>query len=227
MKQMLTTEQNEAIEKLRIEYGNLFEVPVKTKKKTYYGFFRPLTLEDYDYFMNQLRKGDSISSEIEMLINIAKRTFVAGDDEMIDEDNHFDIVNSYIRQMYALLDTKYAISDEIDNQVVIKVIDASPSDLDLSKEVLWNTTDKTVSVDNVSYNYFEGKFRKPSFKDYKIYLMVYDSGNIVSAGLELARLCFIEGDKDIIDKHKPSLVYSASKYFTNIIGTYDSSIKKK
>jgi len=224
---MLTTEQNEAIEKLRIEYGNLFEVPVKTKKKTYYGFFRPLTLEDYDYFMNQLRKGDSISSEIEMLINIAKRTFVAGDDEMIDEDNHFDIVNSYIRQMYALLDTKYAISDEIDNQVVIKVIDASPSDLDLSKEVVWNTTDKTVSVDNVSYNYFEGKFRKPSFKDYKIYLMVYDSGNIVSAGLELARLCFIEGDKDIIDKHKPSLVYSASKYFTNIIGTYDSSIKKK
>lgn len=241
---ILTQEEFDFVKDLKVKYGSLFEVTATSRNsQEYIGYFRPLTISDYDTFLSAIRSTNEEFTDLDVLLKIAKLTFVAGDDEMLDEEKHFDIVNSYINKIYDLLDPRYTLTSEENGLTVIKLIDipiVTTNILDYDLE--WNAETKMVTLveqkatqldDKTSFRkkieakYYEAKFRYPSLKDYKRYLMIYDTGNVVSAGMELAKMCLVEGDSELTDKNYPSFVYSATKYFTNILKTYDSTLKKK
>lgn len=230
---ILTIDESNFISELKVKYGTLFEVTALSKsKQEYIGYFRPLTISDYDTFLSDIRRTNEEFTDLDVLLKIAKLTFVGGDDEILDEEKHFDIVNSYINKIYDLLDPRYTLTTEEDGLTVIKLIDIPIVNINiLDYDLEWKSDTKEVILkkDNIEkvVPYYEAKFKYPSMSEYKRYLMIYDTGNVVSAGLELAKFCFVDGDKELIDKNKPTFVYSATKYFTNIIRTQDSTLKKK
>lgn len=223
----------ESIAHHKSKYGSVFEIDaIGRDNKPYKGYFRAMTLNDYDLFLSKMKYSDGTLSEIETLITLAKITFFAGDEEMLDLENRFDVVNSYIYRLYEVVDYKVVTSKSIGLNTEITVYDLPATKINIENyKVKLSEKNKASLIKDeevINCTYYSALFKYPSFTDYKTYVSAYESGNLVSASLELAKMCFISGDKDLINyKKNANIINSAVQHFSKILDTYSSSIKKK
>ena len=181
------------------------KIEVKINKKTYSGEFKLPTLDDFIIIYNYLATEPFMAD-----IELAKRSFVSGDAEMIDFDNHMDIFLSYRDKLYSVLEPK--------------AIDTFKSgkyeDYNYNLKIQFKDGDKQLT----------GYFTKPNFITFRKVMSLLDNNLYFEADMELARGCLIKeiSDKELIQfVYHPNYISSYRHSLSKLIKTGISTIKKK
>lgn len=197
------TKVNEMVEEK--EKDVFLSITVKSKGIKYKGNFRKPDLALYKEYFKELTTDSLMADAI-----LAEKCFVSGDKELIDFDNHIELLLSYRSQLDELIDYKEAIS--IDKE-------------DIPKEYK-NCELGIVLKDNDKE--YKGYFRKPDFIDMRAILNLYDSGLVFEGNMEFARKCFLGGDKELIlFKAHPNYFVSYKYLLSNTIAPGLVTLKKK
>ena len=225
------------------ENNRIIEITAKGRDgKTYTARFGNMTYNDYKKYQEyaQLAK-----TEEDILVYLAKLTFIDGDKILLEDEDRYDIFNSYKYQLRDVLNAVYSTTIKrglltdiyVYDVDTIKYPDIEAFNVELNdeaktatftyvyKEVEGEDTPEPFVIKDVKY--YMATFKYPTRSIWKDYMKIYMAGGSVSAGLRLAENTFVEGDTELKSKKTPNIFYAALANFTSVIEFELADVKKK